>query len=157
VGSLNQSKPPMLGLRRMGVAAGFFGTTASQRRCPRSRAGWASLLWRTTTGVRSSAMRARLRARREAPSTSPPTITGAAGDSASPALIGDACAMTSAPAYDADGAAETIATGAASTAAPPLDVWQPASARATRRASGRCGMGAGEYGFGPGPCYARGR
>ena len=119
-GSLNQSNPPMLGLRRMGVEAGFFGTTAAQSRCPRSRAAWASLLWRTTTGALSAARRALLRARRAAPSTSPPAITGA---SASSVVTGDACVVTSA--VEAEGAAGE--EGAASGAELLLEEWQARS------------------------------
>src|ERR1019366_7777676 len=92
-GSLNHSKPPMLGLSRMGVDGGFWGTTASQRRLPRSNAACVSLLWSTTTGETSAAMRARFRARKALPSTAPAVVT--TGAPASSAPLGEAWVVTS--------------------------------------------------------------
>src|SRR5689334_19822621 len=67
--------PPRFGLMRMGVSFGFCGTTASQRRLPRSRDPFVPVT--TVTGLVSPAIRARVLARSASPSTSPSATTGA--------------------------------------------------------------------------------
>jgi hypothetical protein len=111
----------------MGVSAGFFGKTASQRRWPRSNAGRAPEPRRTTTGERSAAMRAWLRARSGAASRSPAATAGASASSASRV---DAWAETSGGADES--AADAEADGAASSAGAPLECERHATAHARR-------------------------
>jgi hypothetical protein len=145
-GFLNQSKPLMLGLSKIGVAAGRFGTTASHSRWPSSRAVPPC---RIVTGARSAATRARLALRSAAPSTVSPTTTGGpacqAGDA--PVVVSTGgraatAASTLTPGAAASGgavasAASVAAGGAVGLGASPLPQAAAASVATARQIHGR--------------------